>query len=95
MTARTRKKRKRSPKKVHEVQLQRLASTKGRKGSDSIIAATKTTTMLDEMIDETIAESFPASDPPSWILGRERNVRFGNTKAQTTSAKKGFRKKTR
>jgi len=28
--------------------------------------------LSDEMIDETLAQRFPASDPPSWTLGRER-----------------------
>ena len=27
----------------------------------------------EEMIDSTLADSFPASDPPSWILGRDHN----------------------
>jgi hypothetical protein len=28
--------------------------------------------LSEELIDATLADSFPASDPPSWNLGRER-----------------------
>ena len=29
--------------------------------------------LSEEMIDTTLADSFPASDPPSWTLGRDRH----------------------
>ena len=27
--------------------------------------------LLEALIDQTLADSFPASDPPAWTLGRE------------------------
>jgi hypothetical protein len=29
--------------------------------------------LAEELIDKTLADSFPASDPPSWTTGRERS----------------------
>ncbi|HWP58123.1 MAG TPA: DNA starvation/stationary phase protection protein [Candidatus Acidoferrales bacterium] len=35
---------------------------------------------LEAIIDATLADSFPASDPPSWTLGREREKRPDRTR---------------
>jgi hypothetical protein len=37
--------------------------------------------LSEELIDATLADSFPASDPPSWNLGRERRRPSSSTES--------------
>ena len=37
-------------------------------------------TRLEAMVDATLADSFPASDPPFWTLGREPHPPLSLTK---------------
>ena len=39
--------------------------------------------LSEEMIDATLADSFPASDPPSWTLGREKQKDSSRTEKLT------------
>jgi len=41
----------------------------------------------EEMIDATLADSFPASDPPAWTMGRERYQEKEPTAATIETAK--------
>ena len=56
-----RKKRRRIPVKAQEEKGQRVPAQEKRQEES------KSGGLTDSMIDETIAESFPASDPPSWL----------------------------
>jgi hypothetical protein len=49
--------------------------------------------LSEEMIDATLADSFPASDPPSWTLGREkrsRSTRHANQPKRKQGQKPGY-----
>jgi hypothetical protein len=39
--------------------------------------------LSEDLIDETLADSFPASDPPSWTLGREKRPPASDTESSS------------
>ncbi|MDT5157993.1 MAG: hypothetical protein QOH51_2350 [Acidobacteriota bacterium] len=40
--------------------------------------------MAEAEIDDNLADSFPASDPPSWTLGIEHNKQSSSTPGKTS-----------
>jgi hypothetical protein len=43
------------------------------KRDDKVAAHKASEEMLEEKIDRNLKDSFPASDPPEWVLGVERS----------------------
>jgi hypothetical protein len=43
-------------------------------------------TLSEAMIDQTLADSFPASDPPAWTLGRDIHLELSSEVASSIEA---------